>query len=1019
MSTERTQQITFGPFRLDPSAPRLWRGEQALVLQPKPLAVLLHLAQCPGQVVTKQELLKAVWTGTVVTNAVVKECVHGIRDVLGETAEAPQYLHTEGREGYRFFKEASSEQNEENQKAKIESQPPAPLIVGREADLAHLHKLLDKALRGEPQFVFITGELGIGKTAVVDAFRTHIQALGTSSLGYGQCIEHYGPGEPYLPVLEAMSRLCREEGGQQLITLLRKHAPTWLVQLSGVIEETELQTLRLHVQGATQQRMLREIAEAIEVGTVGRPLVLMLEDLHWSDSATIEVLAYLAKRRHQARLLVVGTYRPIDAVMQAHPIKTLMQELQAHGLCEEVRLELLKKQEIEAYIAGRFPKSDVASVLAPEVYRRTEGNPLFMVNVVEHFLAQGLIGQEDGRWAVRGEVKHLRVPASLRQLIAQQVERLSEEQRQVLEGASIAGAEFPVAAVAATGKQEVEEVETMCEEITGQGHFLEERGVAEWPDGTISGRYAFRHVLYQNVLWERIAEARKIRLHRLIGERLEQGYRDRTQEIAAELAVHFEQGRDYPRAVQYLRQAGENAIKRSAYREAIVHLTRGLELLKALPDTPERAQHELAFQLAFGTAMITTRGYSALAVEQAFARAHELCDQRGATLQMVPMLHGIRTFRMMQGQVLQARILSAQILELAQQAGNSEATVSLLKAHTLMAEITAYQGEFRLALEHAEQGTALYIPAQRRADGLLWLDHGVACLAYAAIALLHLGYPDQALKRSSEAVALAWELAHPFSSGFALCFAASVHGYRREWSKSQERAEAAVAVSRKHGFPSWMALSMLVQGRALVGQGHSEQGIVVMKGSLNGWRATGVQLAQPMFVGFLAEGYRYAGQFEEGLQHVTQALAMVVRTKEHQYETELYRLKGELILQKFQVSSSEFQVEQGPRSKVQSRKKLSVVSSQLSVPSPQPLTPSSQAEAEAETCFLKAIDIAQKQQAKSLELRATVSLARLWQQQGKAKQAHEMLAEVYNWFTEGFDTKDLQEAKALLEELSH
>ena len=896
-----TEQIVFGPFRFDPIALHLWKDEQVVAVQPKPLAVLRALATRPGQVVTKQELLKEMWAGTYVTQAVLKVAIRALREALGESADAPQYLETIEREGYRFLEEGVSQQEEENQKskgkgqkAKTELPSPAHIIVGREAELAQLHKWLGKALRGEPQFVFITGEPGIGKTTVVDVFRAQVQATGTISLGYGQCIEHYGQGEPYLPVLEAIGRLCREAGGQQIVTLLRKHAPTWLVQLSGVIEEGEMQALRLQVQGATQQRMLREIAEAIEVGTVRRPLVLIFEDLHWSDSATIEFLAYLAKRRQPMRLLVVATYRPVDVVMGAHPVKIVKQELQAHGLCEEVRLELLKKKEIEAYVAKRFPESEVARVLAPEVYRRTEGNPLFMVNVVEHCINQGLVVQEQGRWALTGEVEELRVPESVRQLIVQQVERLSEAQRQVLEGASVTGAEFVVAAVAAAVKQEMDEVETVCEEIAGQGHFLEERGIAEWPDGTISGRYGFCHALYQNVPYDRIAEARKIRLHRLIGERLETGYDERAGEIAAELAVHFERGHEYPRAVRYCEQAGKNAIRRSAHREAIAHLTRGLELLKILPDTPERAQQELTLQIALGASLLATKGFGATEVGRAYARARELCQLTGETSQLFPILRGLWEFYEVRAEYQTAQELGEQLLALAQRQPDSSL---LLLAHNVLGDTLLYLGECSVAREHLEQGWALYDVHQHRSHAFLYgYDSGVHCLFYAAWALWLLGYPDQALKKIHAALSLARDLSHPFTFVMALHVASIVHLLRREAQAVQEGAETEIALCTEQGFALFLAGGSMYRGWALVEQGQGKEGIAQIHQALIAWQATGTEMQRPHFLALLAGAYGKVGEAEQGLAALVEALAQVEKTGERWYEAEQYRTKGELLL---------------------------------------------------------------------------------------------------------------------------
>jgi predicted ATPase len=519
------------------------------------------------------------------------------------------------------------------------------------------------------------------------------------------------------------------------------------------------------------------MAEAIEVGTARRPLVLLLEDLHWSDHSTIELLAYLARRRQRARLLIVATYRPVDVVMGTHPLKTVKQELQARGHCEELRL-VLTKEDIKEYVARRLPGSAASNGLAQEVYEHTDGNALFMVNVVEECIRQGVVVEEEGHWKVRGETAHVGIPDTLRQLIEKQVTQFSAEERQVLEVASVAGTEFAVAALTAALKQEMDVVEDICEELAWQGHFLQESGIAEWPDGTVSGRYVFRHALYQNVLYERIAEARRVRLHRLIGERTETGYGKQAKEIAAELAVHFKRGRDYPRAVQYLEQAGKNAIQRSAHQEAIIHLTKGLELLKTLPNTPERTQYELTLQVALGGPLIATKGLAAPEVEHTYGRALELCRQVGETSQLFPVRLGLRIFYTLRGQLRTARELGEQLLR---QAQSGQGAAHLMEAHYALGVPLNLLGEFTLARTHLEQSLALYDPQQHQARIFLG-----SFLSYVAWVLWMLGYPDQALQRSHLALARARELAHPFHLATTLDSAAVLHELRREAPLVQE-----------------------------------------------------------------------------------------------------------------------------------------------------------------------------------------------------------------------------------------
>jgi predicted ATPase len=492
------------------------------------------------------------------------------------------------------------------------------------------------------------------------------------------------------------------------------------------------------------------------------------------------------------------------------------------------------------------------------------------------------------------------------------------------------------------------------------------------------------------VLYDRIPAGRQQRLHRQIGEREEAAYGKRVREIAAELAMHFEQGREYRKAVQYLQKAGENAIRRSANQEAINLLTGGLELLKTLPDTPERTQQELVLQIASGLPLMLTKGPAAAEVGRAYARARELCQQSGETLQLFPVLRGLWGFYLTRAELQTARELGNQLLTLAQ---NVQDSALLLQAHQALGQTLYPLGELVPARAHLEQSLAFCAPQKGRSYANSIIPFRENGLSTAASVLWFLGYPDQALKRSHEALILAQELSYPPSLAMALIMAGWQHQFRREGQAAQGRAEAVIALSTEHGLTQWLALGTVQRGWALAMQGQGEEGIVQMRQGLAAVRATGAELFRPFHLALPVEAYGKAGRAEEGLSALAEALAVVDKTGERFYEAELYRLKGELTLQKFNVQRSRFKVENSSESGVRS--------------------PGS----EAEECFLKAIEVARRQQAKSLELRAVTSLSRLWQQ-GKKKEAHEMLAEIYGWFTEGFDTKDLQEAKALLEELS-
>jgi predicted ATPase len=486
--------------------------------------------------------------------------------------------------------------------------------------------------------------------------------------------------------------------------------------------------------------------------------------------------------------------------------------------------------------------------------------------------------------------------------------------------------------------------------------------------------------LYQEVLYDRVLGARRARLHRRIGERGEEGYGERAREIAVELAVHFERGRDYRQAVRYLEQAGENTLQRSAHVEAIRHLIKALELLKTLPDTPERTRQELTLQTALGVPLVATKGYAAPEVGEAYTRARELCQQVEETPQLFPVLVGLFRFYLVRAEHKTARELGEQLLSLAQ---SVQDPALLLEAHFPLGAILYCLGEFALAREHLEQSIVRYDPQQHRSHARVYgADPGVFCLSWTTHALWSLGYPDQALKRSQETLALAHEWSHPFSLALALDYATILHQFRRERQTVQERAAAAIALCTEQGFAYYLAWGTVMQGWALAEQGQGEEGIAQMRQSLAALRTTGAELRHPYYLALLADACRKVRQTEEGLTALAEARARVDKTGERWYEAELYRLKGELLRQKAK----------GKRQRAKT-------------------------EPEVEACFRQALTIARRQSAKLLELRAVMSLSRLWQNQGKQDEARQLLAEIYGWFTEGFDTTDLQEAKALLQEL--
>jgi predicted ATPase len=777
--------------------------------------------------------------------------------------------------------------------------------------------------------------------------------------------------------LEALGRLCRGPEGEPILALLRQHAPSWLVQMPALLRAEERAELERRESGATQARMLRELAEAIELLTAKRPLVLVLEDLHWSDPSTLAWLGYVARRREPARLLVLATYRPVEAIVADHPLRTLAHELRRHGQCEELVLDYLPEAAVAAYLTRRCPGSELPVRLARTIHQRTDGNPLFLVTLVDTLMRQGELEEDPVGWSLPEglEAVGVGVPESLRQLIEQQLEQVGPEEQTILEAASVVGMEFSAAAVAAGVAGAAEAVEACCAALARRGQFLEARGTASWPDGTLAARYGFIHALYQEVLYDRVPAGQRVRLHREIGGRLEAGYGGQAREIAAELAEHFVRGRDAPRAVQYLRCAGENAWQRSAYPEAITHLTNGLEQLSNLPDPAERTQQELKLQMTLGPALMATKGHGDPDVEHAYTRAHALCQKIGETPQLFPLLWGLWRFYNVRGALQTARELGEELLGLSQRQHDP---TRLPIAHQALGHTLFYLGALASARKHLEQGITLVDPSQHHALAVCYgIAPGVMCLTHAAYALWMLGYPGQALKRSQEACALTQELGHPQSLAYALSTAAMLHVYRREADAAHEQADTLVTLATEQGFALWVAVGTALKGWTGVTQGHGEEGLEQMREGSTDALATGAALLRVTFLTVLADAYGKMGQIDEGLCVLTEALAAVEEGGQRPHEAELYRLQGELLLRQANPDASQ-----------------------------------------AEACFHQALAVARRQQARSWELRAATSLSRLWQHAGRREEARKLLGEIYGWFTEGFDTADLKEARALLEELS-
>lgn len=638
MERHREPQITFGAFRIDPADESLWREEERLSLTPKAFAVLRFLVVHRGCLVTKDEMLTGVWPDTIVGDAVVRVCIREIRKALDDDATNPQYIDTVHRRGYRFIApcaehESSSSlvQNERRTAARIASprnDVAAPRdFVGRVTDLEQLDEALDHAREGESRVVFVAGEAGLGKTTLLEAFAARATAGGADVLyAHGQCIAHYGPGEPYLPVLDAMTGLLTREGAKAR-DLLERHAPTWLQQMPGFVDGPDRDEIVRRTLGANRERMLREMALFLDALTEQAPLLLVLEDLHWSDTSTLDLISFLGNRRDTARLLLIGSYRRGEAEVAQHPVRALVQELGARGRLRKLEAGLLKEHDLAAYLDVRFRGHAFPDTLAARLFETTGGHPFFLVHVVDDLVGRRVLIEAEGRWTVAAEVDQIGVdaPENVRDLITRQLERLEPLEQQILEGASVAGLDFPSVGVAAVTEMGLDEVEEICERLAGRGQFLRTEGVLELPDHSVTARFAFLHSLYRSVLYERLSATRRVRSHRRYARRGVEAYGRRVTEIAAEMAVQFEAAREHETAISHRRQAADNAVRRHANAEAVEHLDQALRLVEQLTEPHHRVtlEDDLLEQLG-----VVHR--SAGQMEAATSRFEALAERAGA-----------------------------------------------------------------------------------------------------------------------------------------------------------------------------------------------------------------------------------------------------------------------------------------------------------------------------------------------------------------------------------------------------
>lgn len=813
----------FPPFGLDIENELLLRERDTVPLTPKSFAVLRHLVENAGRLVTKEELLGAVWPDTFIQEAVLKSCVGEIRRALGDDAAAPTFIQTRHRLGYQFIASVT-----DAAPASVAPTPEAATeIVGRDPELGRLRTALDKALAARRQVVFVSGEAGIGKTSLVNQFLALQASRPGLRIARGQCLEQFGEREAYYPVLDAIAGAARHWQGDEPKAVLRRVAPTWLLHLPGLVPPEELDDLRQRSFGATGERMLREMSEVLEALAASQPLLFVLEDLHWSDLATLDLLTRIAHRTDPAQLMVIATYRPIEVILGRHPLKAVRQELYARRLCTEISLEALGPEASREIIARRLPERAASREFADDVFRRTEGHPLFLVNVLDYAASHGEL--DSG------------IPETIAGMIEKQLDRLDARERGLLETASVAGSEFPLFWLAEASREDPLALEETCEDMARKRLFLRPAG-----NQGGSSRYAFLHALYREVLYRRLGAGRRTLLHKRLGEWLERTHAGSQAGLAPELAFHFEQGADYARAVHYLELAAHRAGRRNAPQEGCNLTRKGIALSARLPESDRgpaviRLREQLGLLLRLGghfseaAAEFAAMESEAAAIGSLEHRLHGLLWRAGvlswmdreqclACVDEALALSGERADPRLRAEVRghaaywnllfrhwrdEDAEASAAVLDAMRRAGNRTGIALFGGRHSYF---EAMAGRYRSAWAVAEES----VRAALEADSLL--DFSIAHY-FEAWALLHLGEWGEMRRVNTRALALAERNGHAIWTLLFRLLDAWLDIHRGQFARALEACEAARARARaaRHEFSQQMSTVLI--GHACLGLG--------------------------------------------------------------------------------------------------------------------------------------------------------------------------------------------------------
>jgi class 3 adenylate cyclase/predicted ATPase len=838
-------------------------------------------------------------------------------------------------------------------------------LVGREQEVGLLVERWQHATEGMGQVVVLTGEAGIGKSRLVQVLRNQIGGPAATCIEC-RCSPHtqHSALYPVIAHLERALAFARHDTPADKLHKLEDALASYAVPLADLVPlfavlfslspPEHSPPLTLTPQ-QQRQKTLEALLTWLWQETDKHPVLCIVEDLHWVDPSTLEFLNLLVDQSSTARILVLLTCRPEFTV--PWPSRAHLTSL---------TLTRLPRPQVEHMVASVAGAKALPRDVMQQIVAKTDGIPLFVEELTKTVLESGLLREHADHYELTGPLPALAIPATLQDSLMARLDRLSTVKTVAQLGATL-GRQFAYDLLQAVSPLDEDTLQQGLRQLV-EAALLYQQGTPP------QAAYIFKHALIQDAAYQSLLRSTRQHYHQRIVQVLETQFAEIVETQPELLAHHCTEAGLPEQAIPYWQRAGQHASNRSAYLEAVNHFTTGIELLTTLPETPARTQHALTLYTALGAALLVTKGQAAPEVEHAYTQAYALCQQVGETPQLFPVLFGLWRYYGSRPQFHTARELGETLLRLAQRA--DDPTLMVI-AHYALGVTWMWLGALPAARLHLEEGSARYTPDQRCAPVFqIGHDPGVGCRQFAALTLWLLGYPQQALARLHDTLVLAHALSHPYSLAQARCMAAIISQCRRDVPAVHEQAEAAVALSTAQGFPFWAALGTVSRGWALAMQGQGEEGVTQVHQGLAAWRASGAALIVPFLCTVLADVADHLDHTADGLQALAEAHTLVEQQEERWWEAEIYRLRGVLLLR-------------------------------------HPGT----LQAEAETWLQRALDIARRQEAKSLELRAATSLARLWHRQGKREQARQLLGDIYGWFTEGFDTHDLRAAQALLEEL--